>query len=258
MDVLALLKLQMEWGADEALEPAPVNHLLSGNTPPPRPGTKIVGLAPFPRPVAATGMPVARAEALAAAATTLDELQSAIAGFDGCPLRNTATHLVFNDGNPAAPVMLLGDPPGPEDDRTGKPFAGPLGNLLDRMLNSIGLDRSQVLLAPLMPWRPPGDRPPSDLELATCLPFTRRHVALARPQFLLLLGNLPARALLGDTQRPGRRRTPPTWTEMACPHGEDTLPVMTMPSLAAIARDPAAREQAWAALRQLRRTLDRS
>ena len=152
-----------------------------------------------------------------------------------------------------ASVMLVGEAPSADDDRAGKAFAGRLGGLLDRMLSSIGLDRSAVLLAPLIPWRPPGDRPPSELELTTCLPFTRRHIALARPRFLLLLGTLPARAFLGPTWRRSRA----AWVEMPRADGEGALPVMVLPGLATIAREAAAREQAWAALRQLRRALDR-
>lgn len=247
MDALALLKLQVEWGADEALEDAPIDRLQAREAPArPRP-------ASVARPAVATGKPAAAAEALAAAATTLDELRAAIDGFDGCALRQTATSLVFNEGNSAAPVMLIGEAPSADDDRAGKPFAGRLGGLLDRMLSSIGLDRSEVLLAPLIPWRPPGDRPPSELELAACLPFTRRHIGLAGPRFLVLMGTLPARALLGPTWRRSRA----AWTEMARPDGEGALPVMVVPALSAIAREGAAREQAWAGLRQLRRALDR-
>jgi uracil-DNA glycosylase family 4 len=249
MDALALLKLQIEWGADEALEDAPIDRLQARQR---------AGPVPLARPAVVSSTPAAAAEALAAGATTLGELRAAIETFDGCALRQTATSLVFNDGNPGAPVMLIGEAPSADDDRAGKAFAGRLGGLLDRMLSSIGLDRSGVLLAPLIPWRPPGDRPPSELELAACLPFTRRHIALAKPRFLLLLGSLAARALLSPTLSPTWRRSRATWTEMPRPDGEGVLSVMVMPALGTIARDAAAREQAWAALRQVRRALDRA
>ena len=118
--------------------------------------------------------------AAAAAAATLDDLRAAIAEFDGCALRDTASHLVFAEGDPSADLLLIGEPPGADEDRGGTPFAGLGGAYLDRMLASIGLERSQLMLAPLIPWRPPGDRPPSPTELAICLPFLHRLIALAR------------------------------------------------------------------------------
>jgi hypothetical protein len=178
MDARALLALQLQWGADEGLDEAPVDRFAARVGP--------VAVAPSPAPVRAVAkansalVPVSRgvarpsatqAAALAAACATLAELHAAIASFEGCALRDTATTTVFSDGNPRARIMLVGEAPGAEEDRAGVPFVGASGQLLDRMLASIGLDRTQVLITNILPWRPPGNRTPSEAEIATCLPF---------------------------------------------------------------------------------------
>src|SRR5215472_17206863 len=193
MDGLAALKLQIEWGADEALEDGPVNRLRAvARSPPPSPLPQAEGAKPGPPPRAT---PAERALQAAAGATTLDELRAAIAAFDGCALRDTASNLVFAEGDPSATLLLIGDPPSADEDRSGLPFAGPAGAYLDRMLAAISLDRGQLLLTPLIPWRPPGDRPPNPAELALCLPFLHRLIALVAPRRLLLMGPLAARSL---------------------------------------------------------------
>jgi DNA polymerase len=134
-----------------------------------------------------------RAQQAAAAATTLEELRLAVTEFDGCVLRDTASHTIFAAGDPGAGLVLIGEPPSADDDRSGMAFAGPAGEYLDRMLGAINLSRTQMLLAPLIPWRPPGDRPPSPTELAMCLPFLHRLIALAVPRRLLIMGLLSSR-----------------------------------------------------------------
>ena len=138
-----------------------------------------------------------------------------VAGFDGCPLKRTATNTVFLDGNPAAPVMIIGEAPGAEEDRLGRPFVGRAGQLLDRMLAAIGLDRTGVQITNVIYWRPPGNRKPTTAEIAACLPFVFRHIALARPSVLVLAGGTAASALLplseGITRLRGR------WFELAVP-----------------------------------------
>ena len=118
---------------------------------------------------------------MAAAAGSLDELKAAIARFDGLALKSTATNLVFADGNPTAPLMLIGEAPGAEEDRRGLPFVGVSGQLLDRMLAAIGRDRSNTYITNIVNWRPPGNRKPSPVEMALSLPFVERHIALAGP-----------------------------------------------------------------------------
>ncbi len=242
-----MLRMQIKWGADEALEDAPVDRLRLLAPLQPAQHTRSAPHSPPSRPT-----PAERAVAAAGQAATLAELRSAIATFDGCALRDTAANLVFADGDPASGLLLIGDPPGESEDRSGSPFAGPDGELLDRMMASIGLTRQHLLLAPLIPWRPPGGRPPNAAEITLCLPFLHRLIVLSRPRHVILAGALPARALLPAA----RRRTTPTWVPVLIPGLADPVPGVAMPSPASVARTPAARREAWAALRLVRRKLD--
>jgi len=119
------------------------------------------------------------ARLLAAGAETIEALAELVANFDLCPLKRTATNTVFMDGNPEARIVIVGEAPGAEEDRTGRPFVGRAGQLLDRMLAAIDLDRTQVQITNVIYWRPPGNRKPTAAETAACLPFVLRHIALA-------------------------------------------------------------------------------
>lgn len=260
MDDLTALRLQIEWGADEALEDAPVDRVHRMRPPPPSPLPRGEGqtLRESPPPPLAGGgqgdgasrtSPAERALQAAAGASTLEELRAAIAAFDGCALRDTASHLVFAEGDPEASLLVIGEPPRADDDRSGTVLAGAAGAYLDRMLGSIGLQRETLLLAPLIPWRPPGDRPPSPGELAVCLPFLHRLIAIAGSRRLLLLGVLAARSLL--PQSASRRRPRGAWMDTV--GGVPALPTF---SPAELMRAPKDRRAAWADLRLLRRTLD--
>jgi DNA polymerase len=250
VDDLTALKLQIEWGADEALEEAPVDRLHPVAAPPPS--------CPSPRGKGGHGSPrstpAERAVQAAAGAATLDELRAAIAGFDGCALRDTASHLIFAEGDPAAGLMLIGEPPSADDDRSGMAFAGSAGEYLDRMLTAISLSRAQLLLTPLIPWRPPGGRPPGAAELAICLPFLYRLIALVAPRRLLVMGLLPARSLLPRTG--ARRRPRGEWVDVPIPGASLVLPVLPTFSSAELIKSPENRRAAWDDLRLLRRTLD--
>jgi len=136
------------------------------------------------------------ARATAAAANTIDELKAAVEGFSGCNLKHSARSTVFADGNPEARLMIIGEAPGRDEDLQGTPFAGRSGQLLDRMLASIGMDRQTTYLTNVLAWRPPGNRMPTASEIELCKPFVERHIALAKPDFLLLLGNVPSKTLL--------------------------------------------------------------
>ncbi len=208
MDALTLLRLQIEWGADEALAPDPIDRLQ--RRAPAEPARQMPAPAPLAGPIARGGLSqggpsqggqVAAARAAAAAAADLPALRCAVAAFDGCSLRETATNLVFAEGNAAAGVAIVGDVPDAEEDRAGHPFAGRPGLLLDGMLASIGLGRTDVLLAPLIPWRPPGGSRPSEFHLSVCLPFLERALVLAQPRHLLLMGSNATRLLAGVTMR---------------------------------------------------------
>ena len=152
-------------------------------------------------------------------AETIEELKAELARFEGCPLKYTAMNMVFADGNPKASVMLVGEAPGEDEDRQGLPFVGISGQLLDRMLASIGLDRTSVYISNVLFWRPPGNRSPTDAELAACLPFVEQHIALVRPRVLILLGNAPTKTLLrtkeGITKMRGK------WTDYTPQLGQE-------------------------------------
>lgn len=134
-----------------------------------------------------------------ASIASLADLRVALEKFDGCALKHTASNLVFADGNPGARVMLVGEAPGRDEDRVGLPFVGASGQLLDKMLASIGLDRATVYIANLLPWRPPGNRTPTSEETTMMLPWLRRHIQLANPDMLFILGGASAKALLGTS-----------------------------------------------------------
>jgi uracil-DNA glycosylase len=231
----ALLAFYAEAGVDTALDEAPVNRLTAQAPDPPR--TRLPAsppafheVAPAPgrtrpgRPAAvvppAIGADSARAppppdaaimaaREAAASAHDLNELRALLERFEGCGLRFTAKRLVFADGNPQARVMIVGEAPGRDEDIAGLPFVGRSGQLLDRMLAAIGLDRRSVYIANIVPWRPPGNRTPTPQESQICLPFIRRQIELADPDILLCLGGPSAAALLGMTD--GIRRFRGRW-----------------------------------------------
>jgi DNA polymerase len=201
-----------------------------------------------PAPIGASAASRAAAEA-----GDLEALRAAIAAADS-PLRETATNLVFCDGNPEAGLMLVGEAPGADEDRLGRPFVGVSGRLLDRMFDSIGLKReSDFYLTNILPWRPPGNRTPTDAEIAFFAPFVRRHIALVRPRHLVLLGGVAAKTLLGAKE--GITRLRGRWHRLP---GEEAggLPALATLHPAYLLRSPAAKKDAWADLILLRRTLD--
>ena len=207
-------------------------------------------------PVAAAKAPqdaVAVAQRLAARAETLDELRGAIAAFDQCELKRGAKSLVFADGNPQARVLLLGEAPGREEDQEGRPFVGRAGQMLDLMLSAIGFSRTSpdparaVYITNVLPWRPPQNRDPEPDEIAMFRPFVERHIALVNPEVIVLLGNTPCLALLGQK---GILRLRGGWTTAL---GKPVLP-MTHPAF--LLRNPAAKREAWADLLSLRARLE--
>jgi len=262
---LALLQWQIEMGADEAIGPEAVNHLALNRLAPPAPAVPRPTLAQNPpraasaRPAASArtaataappraltesaAEPVQSARALAARAQTIDALAALVAGFDGCPLRRTATNTVFADGNPAAPVLIIGEAPGADEDRLGKPFVGRAGQLLDRMLAAIGLDRTVVQITNVIYWRPPGNRKPTAAEIASCLPFVFRHIVLARPKVLVLAGGTAATSLLDTAE--GITRLRGRWFELAVPGLDATVPTLPMFHPAFLLRSPERKRETW-------------
>jgi DNA polymerase len=251
MDALECLALQLAWGADEALEDAPVDRTARASPPPAAILPARTSPADVPAATEARAAPAAvvRARALAASARDIGALRGALAGFHDCPLAATATSLVFSDGDMAAGVMLIGEAPGEEEDRTGIPFSGPAGALLDRMLGSIRLDRTQVLLTTLVPWRPPGGRAPTESEIQMCLPFLHRHIALRAPRLLVTLGQAPTRALTGRDD--AIRRVRGRWRDINIEGLETVVPTLPMFNPATLLHTPAAKKEAWADLLSL-------
>jgi len=253
---LALLQWQIEMGADEAIgevapnrlapeAPSPVENRAPPIARPPAPSTsdRSASMAPPRALTDSAAEPAQSARALAAQAQTIETLAALVAGFDACPLKRTATNTVFADGNPAAPVMIVGEAPGADEDRIGKPFVGRAGQLLDRMLAAIGLDRTGVQITNVIYWRPPGNRKPTPAEIASCLPFVFRHIVLSRPRVLVLAGGTAASSLLDVSE--GITRLRGRWFDLAIPGLDAPLPTLPMFHPAYLLRTPERKREAW-------------
>ncbi|APX16710.1 uracil-DNA glycosylase [Phaeobacter inhibens] len=239
----ALLAWQIELGATDAIGDAPVNRYeLQARLP--KPGAAAAEVAPAkPRDID----PVEVARQMAGAAGSLEGLYEALAQFEHCELKKGARNLVFADGQPGARVMVVGEAPGRDEDIAGKPFVGRAGQLLDRMLAAIGLSRKDsVYIANVLPWRPPQNRDPLPAEIAMMTPFLERHIALAKPDILIAMGNISCDALLGKR---GITRMRGTWQEA------QGKPVMPMFHPAYLLRQPAQKRAAWADLLKIKARL---
>ncbi len=148
----------------------------------------------------------ASAKKLCDKAQTLDDLKCMMERFEGCSLKFSASSTVFGNGNPNASLMIIGEAPGADEDRIGEPFVGRSGNLLNKMLKAIGISREECFVSNVLPWRPPGNRPPTDGETAVCLPFLKRQIELVKPKIILMLGASAANALLENTDSISRLR----------------------------------------------------
>ncbi len=246
----AALEWQVELGVTEAISDAPINRFEQA-VPPPKAGVTPAASAPTEPVVAQMIDPVSAAETAASTASDLLALQAAMAAFPHCELQKGARNLVFCDGVPGARVMIVGEAPGRDEDRIGKPFVGRAGQLLDKMLGAIDLGRDRdgsnaVYITNVLPYRPPQNRDPKPDEMAMMLPFLKRHIALAEPDILVVMGNISCQALLGKR---GITRLRGTWTEA------EGLPVLPMFHPAYLLRNPAAKREAWADLLELRARL---
>ncbi|MEM7320462.1 MAG: uracil-DNA glycosylase, partial [Pseudomonadota bacterium] len=239
----ALLEWQVEMGVTDTILDAPVDRFaLQDQTPPAREPTT----APSPRPKADID-PVVVAQTTAGQCGTLDALRQAMDQFTHCDLKKGARQLVFADGTADASVMIIGEAPGRDEDREGRPFVGRAGQLLDRMLAAIDLDRTQnVYITNVLPWRPPQNRDPRPDEVAMMKPFLERHVALIRPKVLVLMGNISCQAVLGKR---GITRMRGKWDQAL------SLPVIPMFHPAYLLRQPSMKRQAWADLLELQAKL---
>ena len=274
-NLVSALQWQIDVGADEAIADQPFDRFAaaakkkaagatvaaskpadSGNARPPQ--TTMPSTAPTTT-LATQDSVAASARSMAESAADLAALREALAAFEGCSLKTTATNLVFGAGQTPADVMLIGEAPGRDEDREGAPFVGVSGRLLDVMLGYVGLSRDEnVYITNILPWRPPGNRQPTDAEIAACLPFLARHIALVAPRILVFLGGTAAKTLLGRSE--GITRLRGQWYEYASPALENAglapIPAMATLHPAYLLRQPAQKRAAWKDLLSVRQYLD--
>lgn len=237
----------MELGATEALCEEPVNRYDLEQPAPKSKTAQAPGAAPEPPAKPKPVDPVVVARTAAKAASALPSLQAAMAAFDHCDLKRGARNLVFSDGQAGARVMVIGEAPGRDEDIQGKPFVGRAGDLLDKMLGAIDLSRDKnVYITNVLPWRPPQNRDPLPAEIAMMEPFLQRHVELAQPDILVLMGNISCQAVLGKR---GITRLRGQWEQA---WGK---PVMPMFHPAYLLRQPHQKRAAWADLLEIKARL---
>ncbi|MGB0681437.1 MAG: uracil-DNA glycosylase [Magnetovibrionaceae bacterium] len=269
----ALLRWYLDAGVDECIAEEPQDFYtraaeakaaLAAKLPPSQKVDPAQKVKPPPsgsgQPAAAPAQPppgqteaLTQAVHVAKAAMTVDELKKALEAFDGCGLKRTATNLVFTDGNPEASVLFIGEGPGAEEDRQGLPFVGPSGRLLDQMLESIGLDRSRVLISNTVFWRPPGNRTPTTGEVALCQPFVERLIELVDPNLIVALGKPAANALTGRAEALSKMRG--RWFDYQCEGLTRPVPLTALYHPAYLLRTPAQKRMAWKDLLMIRRKL---
>ena len=267
---IALLKFYLDCGADAATEETPISRFGLGGSKmeavsAPRLPTEPAAAPRAAAPRAAVTQPAAilgsndralaeSARAAASSAQSLDELRAILQRFEGIEsLRGRATNLVFADGNPEARVMLVGEAPGADEDRLGKPFVGVSGQLLDRMLGAIGLDRTTFYITNVCFWRPPGNRKPTEAELVAQAPFVQRHIELINPKVLVLVGAASAHALLATND--GITRLRGRWFDYKSDGLPAAIPALPIFHPAFLLRQPAQKRETWADLLKLRARL---
>jgi uracil-DNA glycosylase len=258
-DAARLLAWYVAMGADEAIAEVAVDRLARAPAPSAAPTPSPPPRMPPPAaatPVASPSAAEASARRIAAAATSLAELAAAVAAFEGCALKRTATNTVFADGVAGAPLMVIGEAPGADEDRLGLPFVGRSGQLLDRMLAAIGYDRRRnAYITNVLFWRPPGNRKPTPDEVAACLPFVWRHIVLAAPKVVLLCGGTATSALLGRAE--GIMRLRGRWLDLAIA-GATSVPTLATYHPSFLLRAPARKGEAWRDLLTLQSKLNDS
>jgi DNA polymerase len=268
-ELLGLLEWYAEAGVDVAIDEAAHNRFGEAEAPvavspaaarapapapaPPRIAPPAPAFArPASMPVPPTEDTAKEAREVARAAQTLDELRDALARFEGCNLRVTANQLVFADGTPGSRVMLVGEAPGRDEDIQGLPFVGRSGQLLDRMLGAIGLDRTKVYIANVVPWRPPGNRTPTPQETAVCRPFLERQIELSNPDMLVCLGAAAAKELMATAEGILRIRGQWRYYDM----GGRKIRIMATLHPAYLLRQPLQKRLAWRDFLAIRAQLD--
>ena len=240
-------RVSREPGGPLGREPAPPGAFAPFAEAPDAPPAEIVR-----RPALIEGEAVSEARARAAEAGSLDELEAALRRFEGSNLRLSARSCVFGDGAADADLMLIGEAPGRDEDMAGRPFVGRSGQLLNRMLESIGVERDAVRVTNTVPWRPPGNRTPTPAETEIFLPFLHRHVELVAPKVVVCLGNAAAKSVFSTEE--GILRLRGRWLDLSV--GERTMPAMAMLHPAYLLRQPAQKKLAWRDLLALKSRLD--
>jgi len=264
-----ILEWYVEAGVDILLEDAPINRFAEtqahietkkratlspdeilarkAQAQPPRPPARLSTAATMP-----DGQAVETARVIAKKCDTLETLRDAMAEFDGCNLKRTAKSMVFAGGNPDARIMFIGEAPGRDEDIQGLPFVGRAGQLLDKMLGAINLTRETAYISNVIPWRPPGNRTPTPQETEICRPFIERHMELAKPELIVMLGGASAKTLMKTTD--GIMKLRGKWTELST----DSIKVPAMPTLhpAYLLRQPAHKRLAWQDFLQVKLKLD--
>ncbi|HEY4943888.1 MAG TPA: uracil-DNA glycosylase [Rhizomicrobium sp.] len=272
-ETLTALNWLVEAGADEAVGEVAVDRFNARPSPPPKGeiappkadrgvAARTTTVSPRPhQPLAqikpTTLAPLATdgfgsALEIAACAQTLPQLKAALEAFEGSALRKLATTTVFADGNPLSRIMFIGEAPGRDEDAAGLPFVGRAGKLLDKMLSAIQLDRSSAYIINVMPWRPPDNRNPDPGEVAMCIPFLRRHIELAAPKILILLGAVAARHVLGLND--GIMKLRGRWLEYRI--GTEMIPVLPTLHPAYLLRQPGHKKLAWRDLQAVQARLE--
>jgi uracil-DNA glycosylase len=258
-----LLAFYLEAGVDCALTDEPVNRLsepdqapVAGEPALAKPLRAAPAIIPAARsePTPAPEAAISSAREAARTAPSLEALRALLENFDGCALKNTATRLVFADGNPQARVMFVGEAPGREEDIEGLPFVGRSGKLLDRMIAAIGLDRSSAYIANVIPWRPPGNRTPTPQETQICLPFIQRQIELVNPDVLVTLGNPSTQTLLAT--REGIMKTRGKWFDYDT--GTRVIRALATFHPAYLLRSPSYKRMAWQDLRAIAKALEQT
>ncbi len=241
----SLLAFWADAGVDACFEDAPVDRTYVAP-----PALKAVARATASVAAAPDAAGAAdEARRLAAACETMDDLAAAIAAFEGCPLRGMgARQSVFARGNPTAPVLIVGEGPGAEEDARGEPFVGKAGQLLDRMIAAAGLT-DRVFITNTVFWRPPGNRTPTPAEQAICAPFVERAFAILRPRVVLLLGTAASKSVLQTDE--GIMKLRGQWKEWRLPEGDVSAPALPTLHPAFLLRQPQAKRAVWADLLSL-------
>ena len=266
-DAAAMLRWYVDHGLDETIGEEAIDRFAVPPPPaavaavpaPAAPSAPTPIRAPVAPPVARSPVPLESpqlaedARVVAQQANTIAELEEAVRAFEGCALKRTAKNTVFADGVAGSPVMIVGEAPGADEDRLGKPFVGVSGQLMDRMFSAIGMSRERDLyITNILFWRPPGNRTPTLSEQAICLAFTRRHIELAKPKIVVLAGGTAVKAVLNTTE--GITRLRGKWTTLTLDDGTE-VPALPTFHPAYLLRTPASKRQSWADLLSLDKRL---